>query len=50
MQSFIHRKNIELFKRRLSEAATEEERKAVEKLLEEELAKERRQKERNLKR
>ena len=39
MHSFIHRKNIELFKRRLSEASTDEERKAVEKLLEEELAK-----------
>lgn len=39
MQDFIHRKNIELLERKLAEASTDAERKAIETLLREERAK-----------
>ena len=39
MQSFIHRKNLELFRKKLLETCDEHERRAVERLLAEEEAK-----------
>jgi hypothetical protein len=40
MQSFIHRKNLELFRKKLAETSDASERREVEKLLAEEEAKE----------
>jgi hypothetical protein len=40
MQSFIHRKNLEIFRKRLAEAQDESERSQLRKLLAEEEAKE----------
>ncbi|MDR3465994.1 MAG: hypothetical protein P4M07_08635 [Xanthobacteraceae bacterium] len=39
MDRFIHRQNIELFKKRLAEVNSDAERKVIEKLLADELAK-----------